>query len=67
MLWLIVGFVANRTAIDPLSWHEHETVEPVMTINGLYTTEVWRRQKPDGSWEYRVRQDGFDAFNDERW
>lgn len=45
----------NPTPQDPTRWHRRQMTLPVKTIEGLRATYVWRRQRPDGKWEYTRR------------
>lgn len=45
----------NPTPQDPTRWHRRQMTFPVKTIEGVRATYVWRRQRPDGKWEYTRR------------
>lgn len=46
------------------AWHKHIAPWPVRTIEGEHHNIVWRRLKPDGTWEYACRQESIDDLAD---
>lgn len=60
------GAVRRPAPFDERYWHKWSTNLPVRTLNGGFALMVWRRRRPDGSWEYRPREETHEEWLD-RW